>query len=163
MLQRSFLIFIILVLAASSALAIIPVQTLVENGKTYDEQVVEIQGEAIGDILVRGQNAWMNVLAKDGNAIGILCSKEQAQQIKILGNYKNRGDEVLVTGTFYRFMKEQSGETSIKAQSITIIRSGYPTNHKIPQERLIFALFLLLLTGIAILYFQKENKAPPKT
>ncbi len=122
-----------------------PVQTLVENGTYYDGRSVVIQGEVIGDVLQRGMNAWLNVLSQEGVAIGVLCSMNDTRGIKMVGNYKQHGDTVLVNGVFHRFYKEQGGETAIVADSVLVTAPGYLTPEKISPFRAAFGMFCLML------------------
>ncbi len=62
------------------------------NGKR-----VLYQGEVVGDIMVRGRYAWINV--SDGvNATGIWIPKERVQIIGLKGDYEHHGDTVKIEG-----------------------------------------------------------------
>ncbi len=62
--------------------------TLINNAFKYDGKFIEFQGEAIGEIMKRGNYAWVNI--HDGsNAIGVFLKYEDAKKIKYLG--KRRG------------------------------------------------------------------------
>ena len=53
---------------------------LINNAKSYDGKTVVYEGEVIGDIMVRGAFAWINV--NDGkNAIGIWLEKDLSKDI----------------------------------------------------------------------------------
>lgn len=140
--KKLFLILIFLLLGFNQAA--VQVGELVANGKFYDMKIVEIQGEVIGVAMTRGKQTWLNILTADGNAIGVLCSNVLAAQVKIFGDYKNRGDQVLVTGVFERFAPSQTGETMITARELKIVRPGYPVRHALSENKVYVTIFIWL-------------------
>jgi hypothetical protein len=64
---------------------------LINNAGEYDGKSVVYVGEAVGDVMVRGDFVWVNV--NDGkNAIGVWMSKELAKEIRFTGSYHSKGD-----------------------------------------------------------------------
>jgi hypothetical protein len=120
---------------------------LINNAKQYDGKTVVYEGEVIGDIMRRGDYAWVNV--NDGqNAIGIWLNISLAKDIIYTGSYKSVGDAVEVTGTFNRACVEHGGDLDIHAQTIRKISSG-----RIIQERLNLSKrnLVIVLLGISCL------------
>jgi hypothetical protein len=75
---------------------------LINNTRQYDGETVVFEGEVIGDVMVRGEYAWINI--NDGkSAIGIWLKKDLAEDILYTGNYKSKGDWVEVTGRGFRY------------------------------------------------------------
>jgi hypothetical protein len=98
---------------------------LINNVKHYDGKQVSYRGEVVGEVMVRGDHAWANVL--DGyNAGGIWIEKESAKGIVCAGSYKIKGDIVEVTGIFNRACLEHGGDLDIHAQTIEKIENGAP-------------------------------------
>lgn len=118
---------------------------LINNAKFYDGETVVYAGEVIGDIMVRGDFAWINV--NDGDkAIGIWLSASLAKDIAYKGSYKSKGDWVEVTGTLQRACTQHGGDLDIHAQAIKKINSGRNIDeHLIPgKQRLAIILFIIL-------------------
>jgi len=63
---------------------------LIKEAKQYDGKNVVYRGEVVGDIMIRGEFAWLNI--NDGsNAIGIWINKGQVKDIFYTGSYQNKG------------------------------------------------------------------------
>ena len=72
---------------------VVTINTLIEQSLTHDHQTVVIEGEVLGEVLERGDHAWLNV--NDGtNAIGIYLKLDQTSGLKYFGDYFNQGDIV---------------------------------------------------------------------
>ncbi|MFC1517293.1 DNA-binding protein [Candidatus Margulisiibacteriota bacterium] len=152
------IIFSILIICFLSAVAyaeLVPFKTLIEQGNKYDKKLVEVYGEAFGDKMFRGDKVWINILGQDGTAMGILCSKYQANKIRILGDYNHRGDRVIVKGYFQRFFQEQGGETAINAYDIEVKYPGYKLKHKVPVQKIWISIILLLIASVLIFVYKK--------
>ncbi len=127
---------------------------LIENAKTLDGQKLTIEGEAIGERMIRGDYSWVNI--NDGsNAIGVWLSNKEAEKIKYYGNYKNIGDTVRVTGVFYRACKEHGGEADFHATSLVVNEIGHSSNIKLSISKMIAAV---LLSGAALILFMVFHK-----
>ena len=101
----------------------IPSVELINNAKLYDGKVISYEGEVIGDIMKRGDYAWINL--NDGkNAIGIWASLALVRDIGYTGSYKSVGDGVEVTGVFRRACPEHGGDLDIHAQAIRKTGAG---------------------------------------
>lgn len=147
----------ILGLIISLSLQKAPVTTindLIEHSLTLDHQTVTVEAEVIGEVLERGENAWINV--NDGtNAIGIYLKLDQTTQLKVFGDYFNVGDTVQIQGIFERSCVEHGGEMDIHALSIHVIKAGYPTKHTISAWKFVLAIILMSLALIG-LYFKRH-------
>jgi hypothetical protein len=120
---------------------------LINNAKIYDGKTVVYTGEVIGDVMRRGDYAWINV--NDGqNAIGIWINRSLAKEINYTGSYKTKGDEIEITGIFQRACPEHGGDLDIHAQALRKINSG-----RAVQEELNFGKinFVIILLGALIL------------
>lgn len=131
---------------------------LINKAKNYDGKVVVYTGEAIGDVMIRGDFAWVNV--NDGeNAIGIWMDKELAQKIKFTGSFQSKGDRLEITGTFQRNCTKHGGDLDIHAQEIRTISHG-----RIDIENLDTAkrnvVYTLLGVLLCIMIFMRHRKSP---
>jgi hypothetical protein len=129
--------------------------SLIENAKTYDGKTVTFEGEAIGDIMARGNHAWINV--NDGlRAIGIWAKKDLVDKITCTGNYRFTGDTIKIKGTFHRACAQHGGDLDIHAQEIMIIKKGYARSSPIGWPK-IFLAFLLLIGTIAFVFYPRTK------
>ena len=126
---------------------------LINNAKFYDGKIVVYTGEVIGDMMARGEYAWINV--NDGNnAIGIWIKRELIGDILYTGNYQQKGDLVEIKGKFNRACVEHGGDLEIHAESITKIGSGSTILHQVNQKEI---NLILGLTGIIVAVLLLRN------
>jgi len=120
---------------------------LISEAGQYDNKLVIFEGEVIGDIMKRGDYAWINVF--DGvNAIGIWVGSKLAGEIRYTGSYKSKGDAVEVAGIFHRACPEHGGDLDIHAQALRRTAPGRNTQEKINPAKIIQALILLGFVGL---------------
>jgi hypothetical protein len=130
------------------------INDLIEHSLTLDHQTVTVEAEVIGEVLERGDHAWINV--NDGtNAIGIYLRLDQTTQLKVFGDYFNVGDKVEVQGIFERSCIEHGGEMDIHAISIRVIKTGHPIAHTISAWKFVLSIILLSIALIG-LYFKRH-------
>lgn len=130
---------------------------LINNAKQYDGKTVIYEGEVIGDIMVRGNYAWINI--NDGNsAIGVWMNKSFTKDILYTGSYKSKGDGVKITGIFHRACPEHGGDLDIHAQAIRRINSGRIILEKLnPGKRNQVIVLLGFLSLVCILSLLKRK------
>lgn len=129
---------------------------LINNSYLYDNEKIYFQAEVIGDIMKRGNDFWINCY--DGNeAIGIWGKNNILPEIKFLGDYKHRGDQIKIRGIFHRACPLHNGEMDIHAQSITVISQGYYTPHPVQKNKLYSAIILVLITGLLAWYYRRAE------
>jgi len=120
---------------------------LINNAKLFDGKSVVYIGEVVGDIMIRGEYAWINLL--DGkNAIGIWIGKDLVKDIAYTGSYKFKGDLVEASGVFHRACLQHGGDLDLHAQSLTKRIAGRPTQ-EIPNVRK--GNIVILLLGVLVL------------
>ena len=124
---------------------------LINNAKQYDGKTVIFAGEVIGDVMARGEFAWVNV--NDGaNAIGVWIDRNLAKDIFYAASYKSKGDTIEVAGVFHRACLEHGGDLDIHAQGFTKVRTGSERPEKVDiHKRNSFFLLLGLLCLVLIL------------
>ena len=128
----------------------IPSSELISNAKEYDGKIVTYTGEAIGDVMVRGSYAWINI--NDGeNAIGVWLTKDLIGCIKYTGNYKTMGDRLEVAGIFHRSCPEHGADLDIHAQGIKILAAGQETPEIIQGHKAGLALLLVGLLCLVLI------------
>lgn len=151
----SFLLLLIVPIRAFAA-EITDIGQLIEQEDRLDKTRVVIQGEAIGEPMERGDECWVNI--SDGkNAIGIKMKTSDARRIRMFGDYKQKGDVVRVTGTFYKACPEDGGETDIHSLSMEIASRGSSTEHPVAPLRAAAAVSLFLLTALGALVLRRKK------
>lgn len=120
---------------------------LISNAKQYDGKSVVYAGEVIGEVMVRGKYAWINV--KDSkNAIGVWMPRDLTRDILFTGSYKFKGDEVEISGIFHRSCQEHGGDLDIHAQDLRRVNIGYLVPEKLNFNKIKAVLILLGTLGI---------------
>lgn len=139
------------------AAEVIELNQLVENAKAMDGQTVTVTGEAIGEAMERGDHAWVNL--NDGtNAMGIWMPLDDAQSIKVFGNYKYHGDQFQVTGVFNRACAQHGGDVDIHSASITVVAAGYAAAEAVPALKIFIGSVLVSLAVLIGLIYLKATK-----
>ncbi len=163
MYKKTLLFIIALVLLILPAIALaqdnsVSSNDLIDRAKDYDGQFVVYTGEVVGDILYRGDFAWLAVF--DGNnTIGCYVPTEQAKQISVIGGYGKHGDTVQVDGVFHRACAEHGGDLDIHAVAITVLTVGGTTT-KVASKTTIILCCLLPLPAAALLFLVWKRHAP---
>ena len=142
---------------------------LLNEWERYDGREVIFRGEAIGDIMRRGDYAWITVnddsysrearleageLRGGNSGMGVWLPVEEADKIETLGRYGTIGDLVEVRGVFNANCLEHGGDFDIHASSLAVIEPGRELDSS-PDRALYLAaasaFVFLLLTLIPLL------------
>lgn len=133
---------------------------LIEKIDEYNGKTVVFQGEAIGEKMPRNNGVWINISDAPNSAIGVWFTFEDAEKIKILGDYNFKGDIVKVEGVFNRACKEHKGEIDIHAASAEIVEPGSPVTHPVSTKEIWAAAALsLIAVGLGI---KTRKRSKPK-
>jgi len=130
---------------------------LIKNSKQYDGKIVVYFGEVIGDVMLRGKFAWVNINDGD-NTIGVWMPALQARLINFSGSYKSRGDNLEVVGIFNRACVEHGGDLDIHAQTLRKVSGGRIVNQRLDIDKKnlsIILLGILFLIWILTLFKKK--------
>lgn len=132
--------------------------TLINESREYDGQTVLVQGEALLEALERKDFTWVNI--NDGtNAIGVVMSQTEADQIKMYGDFKQKGDTVKIEAVFNRSCIEHGGDMDLHFVRLIDIIPGEKTNHPISRNKLYFALITTVAMMISVAFYKmKMNK-----
>lgn len=127
---------------------------LIERYKQYNNKTVVVTGEVIGEQMKRGEYSWINI--NDGtNAMGIWVKNDLAENIKIFGNYKNKGDIIQVKGVFHINCVEHGGDIDIHADDLSIMERGHNISHPIQSTKKIVASVLTIISIILIFLYYR--------
>lgn len=153
------LIFTVMISAPSMAAGLTSSTELIENHKSYNGQTITFEGEAIGDIMIRGDWAWIHLnddpygknrsheLAGYNSGMAVWLTADEAKKISALGNYNNWGDLIGVVGTFNAACSEHGGDMDIHASSLMIINRGESIERPLEIGKLWWAICLGALAG----------------
>jgi hypothetical protein len=125
---------------------------LLKNAQRYDARTIIYQGEVIGDMMLRGDFAWMNVWDKTA-AIGVFCPQELIGEIEYKGSYRFRGDIISVQGVFHRFCSEHGGDTDIHAEKITLIQRGEELAYPLGPQKIRLSIILPAVAFILVIIY----------
>lgn len=115
---------------------------LIKNAKQYDGQSIVYSGEVIGDVMARGNYAWVNINDGD-NALGVWMDISLAKEIKFTGNYQARGDVLEIAGIFHRACPQHGGDLDIHVQSLRNSSPGRIVRQKLNFDKVNLSLILL--------------------
>ena len=137
---------------SAEAAAAVSSEELFRNSQEYDGQEVIFKGEVIGDIMVRGEFAWVNVRDEHG-AIGVFCLLELTEKIEYRGSYRFKGDTLSVRGEFHRACSEHGGDMDIHAEKILIVKKGGEISHPLaPGKARASAILPAIVLLLAIIH-----------
>ena len=132
---------------------------LIDRAKDYDGQTVVYEGEVVGDILYRGDYAWLAVF--DGNnTIGCYVTAEQAKQVSVVGGYGKSGDTIRIEGIFHRACAEHGGDLDIHSVSIRVLTVGETV--AVSHSKLVTILACALplpAAGLLLLVWKRRAKS----
>ncbi|MDP3143070.1 MAG: DNA-binding protein [Candidatus Omnitrophota bacterium] len=123
---------------------------LIEHAKDYDGKIVYFQGEVVGEVMRRGDFAWINV--HDGsNALGIWAKSPLFAAITFTGTYKSTGDIIGAKGIFHRACLEHGGDLDIHADSLIIIKQGQERTETFHYQEKIWVLIIAGVTACLLI------------
>lgn len=135
----------------------VSITDMIKNPQKYDGKVFTIKGEVIGDIMKRGNDAWVNI--SDGNnALGIWIPYNMTKDIKYKGSYADKGDMVEVQGRFNRVCKEHGGDMDFHVNKVNNIEHGGAIKYIINKSRIMYATIMSVIV-IILLLIRKHLKA----
>ena len=128
---------------------------LINNAKEYDGKNVVYAGEVIGDVMVRGDFAWVNI--NDGeNAVGVWLNKELAKEIQFTGSYHAKGDRLEIAGVFQRGCIQHGGDMDIHAQEIRKINPGKLVQEELDKGKRNLTFILLGILCLALIFVRRR-------
>ena len=148
--KKIILLTLILIIFASSSFGLIIGDLF---GLKAATRKVTVQGEVIGDVMIRGENAWINIKDAKG-AIGIWTTAKQAESITTAGDYKHTGDWIEVEGVFNKQCQLHGGDTDIHAVTIKVIKEGLERDISIRPAQISFAIITFII--FAVLYLLRR-------
>jgi hypothetical protein len=146
---------------------------LVEKNKQYNGTTVTFTGEAIGEVMVRGDYAWIHLnddsyeernveegakLGGYNSGMAVWVPSALAKQIDTYGDYKHEGSIVQITGTFNAACKEHGGDMDIHATTVTMIRPGHLVDDPVPAWKAALAAALAALAA-SLFWLERRTRS----
>ena len=140
------------------------IETLFEESSLYDNRVVQVVGEVIGDRIASDDPGYFWITLTSTNednptTISVLLSEEQAGQIDHYGRYGVVGTTFQVRGVYHQACQTHQGLPDIHASSSATITRGVEHHDKlklrrfVPGAALIFVGFVLM----GVYFFVREK------
>lgn len=148
-----FLSFIPGVYAGSISLNL---ERLLNHPDKFDNSLVKVEGEVIGEPLKARKGVWINISFKKYNLGVFLPSGKYLDKITHWGKYGVRGDYLLIQGVFHKNCP-QHYETDIHLKSLSVIKTGI-IKKTLPSKLKIRYTILLLIISLTfiLIYFLKD-------
>lgn len=144
-----FFLFLVMTSSRCYAAETVTINQLIENTAKYDNLVVTVEGEVIGEALERGDFAWIN-LNDTTNAIGIWLKLSDTKQLQYYGDYGHRGDIVKITGKFSRACSEHGGDFDIHSNQIEVVKKGWIVSEIVPSYKIRATVVLSIIVSILL-------------
>lgn len=112
----------------------------VSKGLFWNGRAVTFHGEAIGEVMVRGDYAWIHLnddaymvrnveegakLGGYNSGMAVWIPAELTTRIDSYGDYQHEGSIVEIEGVFNGACKEHGGDMDIHATSLKALRAGH--------------------------------------
>lgn len=145
---------------------------LVEKPATYDGRSVRFAGEAIGEVMVRGENAWIHLnddayqernieegaeLGGYNSGMAVYVPADLVKRIDTYGDYKHEGSIVQVSGTFNAACREHGGDMDIHATRLDVLVPGHFVLDRVLPWKVWLALLLSAVAG-ALLVVERSSR-----
>lgn len=134
---------------------LITIKELMDNPIKYNNTLVRVSGEAIGDILSgdTSQYKWINISA-DGYSLGVYVETGDADKVSYLGAHGVKGTTLTVTGTFHAACNEgHAGELDLHAKHVAVKDVGGPFEHDTMSWQYILGAVLMLALALEFYVF----------
>ena len=135
-------------LTEKSQVPVLAISALCNAPEEYDGVLVELTGEAVGDILNGddSEHKWVN-LSFEGSTIGVYMSAEDARKVTNLGAYATTGTVLEVQGVYHVACQDgHDGELDVHATTVTVKSAG----GKREPDRVDPLLLVLGITAVAL-------------
>ncbi len=135
---------------------------LVETPREFDGTEITFQGEAIGEVMVRGDDAWIHLNddaymyknVEEGAELGgynsgmpVWLPAAEAEKLAVLGDYKHQGDIAEVVGTFNAACAQHGGDMDIHATSLSVVTPGRRAWDPVQTWKIVLGLVLSVVAA----------------
>lgn len=127
----------------------------------YDNQVVQVLGEVVGDRIYETgdmERCWITLDAANTDVdatIAVYMTSESAQMIDTYGKYGTRGTMLQVRGTFHLACSEHQGISDMHADYVSVVQPGVAIGDTLTFESFLPGIIVLVLAGALIAAYSR--------
>lgn len=128
---------------------------ILTSSSDFDGKIIEVTGEAIGEVIKGDKGFWINIKSEDMN-IGIFSPQpKEFNKIKYWGSYGQVGDIIKARGVFYKNCPKHQ-ISDIHLDRLVVVNKGYIVETAVSPKKVRLAVVLFVIfVFIAIAYFVK--------
>ena len=155
--MKKLIILILFFLCLATTARAGSLKEILAKADSFDQEMVVVVGEAIGEPLKSGDGYWVNI-SFNGHSLGIFSQDPSSfDLISHWGGYAEIGDYLKVSGKFNKNCA-QHHTSDIHLDSLEILRKGHRSQPEISEQKIGFAkLGLVMCLIVALMYFIKEK------
>jgi hypothetical protein len=135
----------------------------ITKGLFWNGKEVTFHGEAIGEVMVRGDYAWIHLnddaymiknveegakLGGYNSGMAVWLPAALTKRIDTYGDYQHEGSIVEVRGVFNGACKDHGGDMDIHATSLDLLVPGHPVVDPVPPWKAVLAVVLAAAAGL---------------
>lgn len=140
---------------------------LLDCPRAYDGRVVRYRGEPVGEVLPRGDHAWVQLndgvyaqtnplplrrdFAGSNSGVGVRLPAGGVGEIVHVGGPQRHGDLIEVEGRFHRVLPDTADTMAIDADRVQRVRGGEPIERRVLPDRQLAAITLGVLAVAMVL------------
>ncbi len=148
---------------------------LVERWESWDGRQVTFTGEVIGDLMHRGDGAWIHLNddayylrnIEEGAPLGgynsghaVWLPAALAERVSYAGRYAYQGDVVAVEGVFNAACAAHGGDMDIHASDLAVISTGHSVIDPIEDAKFVWAVVLSVLAALLWSIERRTRRGP---
>jgi len=135
----------------------------ISKGLFWNGKTVTFHGEAIGEVMVRGDYAWIHLnddaymvknveegakLGGYNSGMAVWIPASLTKPIDTYGDYQHEGSIVEIQGVFNGACKEHGGDMDIHATTLKVLREGHVVVDAVKPWKAGLAVVLAALAGV---------------
>ena len=117
-------------------------ELMVDPGK-YEGSTITLKAEVVGDVMLRGQDGWINVSDGTGS-LGVFAPRVLIENL-VPGRFGLKGDVVAIVGVFNRSCTGHGGDMDIHASALAVVNMHQILPQHVDWWRYILATVLGLV------------------
>ena len=127
----------------------------------YDNQIVQVLGEVVGDRIFETADlthCWITLDAPTtelDEVIAVYMTAESAQMIDTYGKYKTRGTMLQVRGVYHLACSEHQGISDIHADYVSVVQPGVTMDDTLEFASFLPGIIVLACAGALVLVYRR--------
>ncbi len=144
----------------------------VTKGLFWNGKAITFHGEAIGEVMVRGDYAWIHLnddaymvenieegakLGGYNSGMAVWVPSALTKQIDTYGDYQHEGSIVSIAGVFNGACKQHGGDMDIHATSLRVLAAGHVVVDPVRPWKVVLAVVLASIAGL-LFWFERKYR-----